>query len=139
MLRERSDEIRRELEPLGAIARDARQQVGDEHAEIAAPCRADGRDLVLLERTAEEDVDVQRVPVGRVVDVMPEVRTEGDTTIVPVVEETVVVRKRFLGREEMRITKRRSERKRRIRVPVRREQVEIEHELAREELQRRQR
>ncbi len=86
-----------------------------------------------------EDVDVDRVPIGRIVDEPPQVRTEGDTTVVPVVEETVVVQKRFLLREEIRITKRRVEEKRRVTVPVRRQDVEIQREPVGDELEGRQR
>lgn len=86
--------------------------------------------------SAREDVEVERVPVGKLVDVVPEVRVEGATTIVPVVEETVVVEKRILVREEIRITKRRTERIRRVDVPIKQEVVNVEEELAREELQK---
>lgn len=89
--------------------------------------------------SAKEDVSVERVPIGRIVDVPPQIRTEGDTTIVPVVEETVVVQKRLLLREEIRITKRRSEETRRVTVPLRRQQVDIQRELASDELERRER
>lgn len=52
------------------------------------------------------DVDVVRVPVGREVDQTPQVRTEGDTTIVPVLEEVLVVQKRLILKEELHITRR---------------------------------
>ena len=48
---------------------------------------------------------VERRPVGRYVDVSPEVRTEGDSTVYPVVEEVLV--KRLLLREEIRVTPKR--------------------------------
>jgi stress response protein YsnF len=54
-------------------------------------------------------VDVQRVRVDRPIDHVPPVRVEGDTTIVPVVEEVLVVEKRLILREEVRLTARRSE------------------------------
>ena len=50
-----------------------------------------------------EDVVVERIPVGRVVDVPPMPRQDGDTWIIPVVEETVVLQKRFLLKEEVRV------------------------------------
>ena len=43
------------------------------------------------EPTTSERITVERVPVGRVVDSVPEVREEGDLTIIPVVDERVVV------------------------------------------------
>lgn len=53
-----------------------------------------------------DEVEVQRVAIGERIDVMPEVRTEGDTIIVPVVEEVLVVQKQLVLKEELRITKR---------------------------------
>ncbi|GBQ17796.1 YsnF/AvaK domain-containing protein [Tanticharoenia sakaeratensis] len=52
---------------------------------------------------SDERVVVDRVSVGAVVDELPQQRQEGDTTIIPVVEEIVEVRKRYLIREEVRI------------------------------------
>jgi len=45
-----------------------------------------------------EDVEVRRVPVGRVVSEPPAVRRKGDTVIVPVVEEELVVTKRLCSK-----------------------------------------
>ncbi|WP_262032159.1 YsnF/AvaK domain-containing protein [Microvirga sp. Mcv34] len=53
-----------------------------------------------------EDVEVTRVPVGRMVEMAPEVRTEGDVTIVPVLEEVLVVEKRLVLKEELHIRRR---------------------------------
>ena len=52
---------------------------------------------------ARSVVEVTRVPVDRPVDEAPAVRTEGDTTIVSVVEERFVVVKQLFLREEMHI------------------------------------
>ncbi len=58
----------------------------------------------VAETTLERDVlDVTRVPVGQVVDVAPMVRTEGDTTIVPIVEERLVMVKQLYLKEELHI------------------------------------
>ena len=51
----------------------------------------------------EERVDVTRVPVNKEVDAAPDVRTEGDVTIVPVLEEVLVVEKRLILKEELHI------------------------------------
>src|SRR5215207_2905715 len=55
----------------------------------------------------EENVDIQRVPMDRLVDQPPAARYEGDTLVVPVMEEVLVVEKRFRIKEELRITKQR--------------------------------
>lgn len=58
----------------------------------------------VAETTLERDVlDVSRVPVGRFVDAAPHVRTEGDTTIVPIVEERLVMVKQIYLKEELHI------------------------------------
>ncbi|MBU6123362.1 YsnF/AvaK domain-containing protein [Hymenobacter siberiensis] len=51
----------------------------------------------------EEQVQVQRVAVGRYVDEAPAVRYEGDTMIVPVLREELVVTKRLLLVEEVHV------------------------------------
>ena len=74
---------------------------------------------------ARERVDVERVPVNRVVDQAPQVRVEGDVTIIPVLEEVLVVEKRLMLREEVRLTKRREETHEQQTVTLRREEVEV--------------
>ncbi|MBD2750100.1 YsnF/AvaK domain-containing protein [Microvirga sp. BT688] len=53
-----------------------------------------------------EDVEVTRVPIDKVVETAPEIRTEGDVTIVPVLEEVLVVEKRLVLKEELHIRRR---------------------------------
>jgi uncharacterized protein (TIGR02271 family) len=72
-----------------------------------------------------EEVRIRRVAVKRFVDHPPEIRHEGDTTIVPLVEEVPVVVTRLFVREELHITKRRITERRRIRVTLRREEPDI--------------
>ena len=54
----------------------------------------------------QETVEVTRVPVDRIVEAAPEIRTEGDLTIVPVLEEVLVVEKRLVLKEELHIRRR---------------------------------
>jgi uncharacterized protein (TIGR02271 family) len=53
-----------------------------------------------------ETVEVTRVPVDRMVESAPEIRTEGEMTIVPVLEEVLVVEKRLVLKEELHIRRR---------------------------------
>lgn len=53
-----------------------------------------------------ESVEVHRVPVGREVDRVPDIRTENDVTIVPIVEEVLVVEKRLVLKEELHVRRR---------------------------------
>ena len=48
-------------------------------------------------------VEIERVPIDRTVDVVPPIRQEGDITIIPVVEEIVVVERRLVLKEEVRV------------------------------------
>lgn len=62
------------------------------------------------------DVAVERVPVNRAVDTAPEVVTRGDVTIIPVVEERLILTRQLYLREEIHI--RRVERRETAEVPV---------------------
>jgi stress response protein YsnF len=53
-----------------------------------------------------ESVEVTRVPIDKVVDAIPSIRTENDVTIVPVLEEVLVVEKRLVLKEELHIRRR---------------------------------
>jgi uncharacterized protein (TIGR02271 family) len=50
-----------------------------------------------------ERVEVERVPIGKPIDVMPSVREEGDCIIVPVVEEELKIERLLVLKEEVRI------------------------------------
>ena len=50
-----------------------------------------------------DQVVAQRVTIGRVVETVPEIRQEGDVTILPVVEEEVVVTRRLVLKEEVHV------------------------------------
>jgi len=50
-----------------------------------------------------ERVQIDRIPIDRQVDAVPPVRQEGDTTILSVVEETIVVERRLILKEEIHI------------------------------------
>ena len=55
-----------------------------------------------------DTVEITRVAIGeRVVGPAPQVRTEGDVTIIPVFEELMVVEKQLFLKEELRIRKHR--------------------------------
>ncbi|HLL91068.1 MAG TPA: YsnF/AvaK domain-containing protein, partial [Tepidisphaeraceae bacterium] len=53
-----------------------------------------------------EEVTVDRVPVGRFVDGPVPTRMDGETMIVPILEEVVVIEKRVMLKEELHIRKR---------------------------------
>jgi len=51
----------------------------------------------------EQNIEVRRVPVDQIVEAPPSVRTEGNVTIIPVLEEVLVIEKRLLLKEELHI------------------------------------
>lgn len=78
--------------------------------------------------TAQETVSVERVPIGRIVEGPVEIRQEGDTTVVPVLEEVVVVEKRLMLREEVRITRTRTTVPQERTVVLRKEEAVVERD-----------
>lgn len=74
----------------------------------------------------EEQVNVERIPIDRLVEQPPAARYEGDTLVVPVLEEVLVVEKRYRIKEEVRITKVRTEARHTASVPVRVEEAVVE-------------
>lgn len=73
-----------------------------------------------------DEVSIERVRVDRPVDAVPAPRQEGETLIIPVVEEVLVTETRLVVREEIRITRRRVTERVPVRADLRREVVEIE-------------
>jgi uncharacterized protein (TIGR02271 family) len=61
------------------------------------------REELIDELLAREKVEVSRKPIGRHVDAMPAVREEGDVIVIPIVEEVLVVERRLVLKEEVRI------------------------------------
>jgi uncharacterized protein (TIGR02271 family) len=73
-----------------------------------------------------EEVVVERVPINRVVETAPQPRQEGDTLIFPVLEEVLVVERRLMLKEEVRVSKRVTETRDPQTVTLRSEEVKIE-------------
>ena len=60
-------------------------------------------DHILPAELSSVEVDVVRVPVGRKIKAVPDVVTEGELTIIPVVEERLVVTRELYLREEIHV------------------------------------
>lgn len=80
------------------------------------------------ETVTDEGVEVQRVPVDRIVDAPPSPYRDGDTWVWPVVEEILVVQRRYRVREEVRVTPTKTSRSVSTTVERRFEEVEVERE-----------
>jgi stress response protein YsnF len=63
----------------------------------------DSFEEVVKETLKTECVQTTRVEIGKEIETVPSVRTEGDTTIIPVVEEVLIVEKRLFLKEEIHI------------------------------------
>ena len=80
----------------------------------------------LVEALLEHDnVEIERTTVGREVDQAPMVREEGDTLIIPIVEEVVVVERRLVLKEEVRVRRKRETQPYQQRVVVRKQEAVI--------------
>ena len=75
-----------------------------------------------------EDVEVTHVTIDKVVETAPEIRTEGDVTIVPVLEEVLVVEKRLVLKEELHIRRRVKTEVVEVPVTLRKQRAVVERE-----------
>lgn len=84
------------------------------------------REEVVDEPGYREEFEIERVPINQVINNPVDIRQEGDTLVVPLMEELLVVEKRLVLREEVRITKVRREHRDPQTVTLRREEAKIE-------------
>jgi stress response protein YsnF len=92
------------------------------HKTVAEhPCQID-------ESLLRDEVQVSHVPVDRIVplDQAPATRYEGDTLVVPILEEVLVVERRLRIKEELHITRTRHEERHAETVLLKSEQVSVE-------------
>ena len=75
-----------------------------------------------------EDVEVTRVPIDKVVEAAPQIRTDGDVTIIPVVEEVLVIEKRLVLKEELHIRRRIATETVEVPVALRRQRAVVERD-----------
>jgi uncharacterized protein (TIGR02271 family) len=79
-----------------------------ETARVRVATRVEQREEMVRAELARDEVAVERVPINRPIDVVPDIRQEGEVTIVPVVEEVLVVEKRLVLVEEIHLRRRRT-------------------------------
>jgi stress response protein YsnF len=90
------------------------------------------RDHLINEALTYERIEIERVPIGQYVDAAPPVREEGDLTIMPVVEEVVIVERKLLLREEVHIRRVRTTEQHIETVQIREQEAVVTRTLARE-------
>lgn len=83
---------------------------------------------LLEESLRHEELQVERVPCRTEVDPAhpPQARQEGDVTVIPVLEEVLVVEKRLVLKEELHVRRVVHEEPHSVPVTLRREQVTVE-------------
>ena len=84
------------------------------------------RQEVVDEPLLQEEAEIRRVAVNRIVDGPVPVRYEGDTMIVPLLEEVIVTEKRLLLKEELHISVRQFEGRNPQTVTLRSEEATVE-------------
>ena len=77
------------------------------------------REALIDENLVHEHAEIETVPIGQRVYVRPGIRYEGDTTIVPVIEEVLYTERRLMLKEEIRITRVRTTERYQERVTLR--------------------
>ena len=88
-----------------------------------------GESLRVDDSVKRQQLQVERVPCGQMLasGEVPVQRYEGDTLVVPVLEEVLVVEKRLRLKEEIRITAKTETRIASERVTLREEHVDVQH------------
>jgi uncharacterized protein (TIGR02271 family) len=87
------------------------------------------REEIVDEPLTKDEVVVERVAINKIVDDsdIPSIHYEGETMVVPILEEVLVTEKRTRIKEEVRITRQRREFRDPQRFVLRTEQVSAEH------------
>jgi uncharacterized protein (TIGR02271 family) len=73
-----------------------------------------------------ERVEVTRVPIDREITAAPQIRTENGVTIIPVVEEVLVVEKRLVLKEELHVRREQTTETVEVPVTVRKQRAVVE-------------
>ena len=97
-----------------------------ESGRVRVHVTVEKRQETVTEQLCREEVEVEHVPVNERVTEVPHVRLEGNTTIIPVVEEVVVVEKRLLLVEEIHVRRKSGTSIEEVSVPLRSERASIE-------------
>ena len=83
------------------------------------------REALIDEDLARERVEIETIPIGRRIDEVPEVFQEGDTTIIPVVEERLVVERQLVLKVEIRVKRVRATERYQEKVALRHQEAVI--------------
>ncbi len=104
-----------------------------EQGRVRVSTRTETFEEIRRESLRADAVGVTRVPIDRIIgegETAPQVRTEAGITIIPVLEEVLVVEKRLLLKEEVHIQRTTSGEEVEVPVTLRRQQAVIERDGA---------
>ncbi len=96
-----------------------------ETGKVRISKRVSEHEKIIDEPLLHEEVSVERVAVNQFVDTPPEIRQDGDTMIIPVVEEQLVLKKRLFLVEEIHVRKQVVESHEPQRITLLKEEVEV--------------
>ena len=74
-----------------------------ETGRVQVSTHVEEKAALIREALRHEDVVIERVAIGKTVEIAPAIRREGDTFVYPIVEEVLFVEKRLVLKEELRI------------------------------------
>ena len=122
--------VRHDEKVLPVMEENLRLGVGKvETGKLRAKKTVTEEDLIVSGPVLQDELDIERIPLNQYIEeAPPSVRYEGDTMVIPVIEEEVVVQTRLKLVEEVRITRRQRERTAEEPVTIRREEVVIERD-----------
>lgn len=96
-----------------------------ETGKVRISKRISEREELIDEPLFREEVTIERVAVNQYVDQPPQIRHEGDVMIIPVVQEQLVMQKRLVLVEELRVRKQVVETHQPQSVTLRREEIDV--------------
>lgn len=101
----------------------AKRRVATGRTQISIATRQ--QEQLVVEILAREQVEIERTPMEQPLEHAPAVRQEGDTIVIPVVEEVLVVERRLVLKEEIRVRRVREMAAHQERVKVRKQDAVI--------------
>ncbi|HEX2540860.1 MAG TPA: YsnF/AvaK domain-containing protein [Caldimonas sp.] len=97
-----------------------------ETGRVRVSTKVEERLAEVAQDLVRENVEVEYVDIGREIEVAPEVRIEGETIVIPLIEEVLVVEKRLILRQELRVRRRTHSERVEEAVPLRRTTAVVE-------------
>lgn len=101
-----------------------------ETGRVRVRTRVEERQEIVRADLARDSVEIERVAMNVEISAVPAVRQEGDITVVPVVEEVLVVEKKLMLVEEVRLRRTRSIEEHTQPVTLASQRAEIEREAS---------